>query len=98
MPRDTALSKFLNDAVLDAEDLYRSHGWSWTRLRREAGHLIDEGQQIADRDVSDRSDESGLLNAMPRLLHLDDEGRIDLLRKALRADSPPDAFSLSPAE
>src|SRR5207248_723338 len=75
-----------------------SHGWSWTRLRREAGHLIDEGQQIADRDVSDRSDESGLLNAMPRLLHLDDEGRIDLLRKALRADSPPDAFSLSPAE
>ncbi|MDQ6799714.1 MAG: DUF3427 domain-containing protein [Acidobacteriota bacterium] len=67
-------------------------------MRREAGYFLDAGQQIADRDISNNSDESGLLNAMPRLLHLDDEGRIDLLRKALRADSPPDAFSLSLAE
>src|SRR5438132_6500297 len=35
---------------------------------------------------------------MPRILHLDDEGRIDLLRRTLRGDSPPDALSLSPAE
>jgi superfamily II DNA or RNA helicase len=36
-PTDIRLADFLRDAGLEVDDLYKSAGWTWSRLRREAG-------------------------------------------------------------
>ncbi len=36
----TSLAAFLDEARLELEDLYRTRGWSWTRLRRDAFGLL----------------------------------------------------------
>jgi superfamily II DNA or RNA helicase/HKD family nuclease len=96
MPRDTTLARFLHDSVLDPEDLYRSKDWSWTRLRREAGHAETAVSRIADAALTNvESDEPKILNAFPRLLHMDDERRLDLLRRILSASSPPSRDALT---
>ena len=53
MPRDTTLARFLNDARLDPEDLYRTRGWSWTRLKREA--FINDADLANDRRAAQRA-------------------------------------------
>lgn len=67
------IADFLRAADLTLQDLYRSTGWSWSRLRREAGlHTPDPGPN-----------EDELLRALPRLLHLDDPNRIVLYARAI---------------
>lgn len=82
MTPPVSLARFLHDAAIEPEELYRSRGWSWTRLKREAGHQSD--------GTPDSGDEQQLLNAITRLLHIDDEHRLTLLQQ-LAAN---DAFSL----
>ena len=36
-PASIGLADFLRDAALELDDLYKSSGWTWSRLRREAG-------------------------------------------------------------
>ncbi|HUP49157.1 MAG TPA: DUF3427 domain-containing protein [Thermoanaerobaculia bacterium] len=95
MPAPVSLAQFLHDAAIEPEDLYRNRAWSWTRLKREAGHERP-ATNIADRVVPSReegegssSDEAKLLNAIGRLLHLDDRQRLDFLRNALSTQRPP---------
>lgn len=96
MPRDTTLARFLHDNALDPEDLYRSKGWSWTRLQREAGHAESPVARIADAAFTNvESDEPRILNAFPRFLHMDDDRRLDLLRRILSASSPPSSDALT---
>jgi hypothetical protein len=67
------LGEFLRDAALELADVYRSKGWTWSRLRREA-------------DISkfpEGPDEDRLARAIGRLLHLDDPERLALYRRAV---------------
>lgn len=68
--RPVTLREFLTEAAIDAEDVYRSRGWSWTRLQEEAGLLAKS---------PGASDERLLLGAS-RLLHTDDGERLRFLR------------------
>lgn len=96
MPRETTLGRFLTETALDPEDLYRSKGWSWTRLQREAGHVEIPATRIADAPIAETAnDESKILNAFPRLLHMDDERRLAVLRRVISAPAPPSLDSLS---
>ena len=67
-----------------AKDLYRAPGWSWSRLRREAG--------LPTPPAGPREGE--LSKAVRRLLHVDDRERLGFLRDALGRDEPPDAAAL----
>src|SRR5581483_7390608 len=93
MPRETTLARFLHDAMIEPEDLYRTRGWSWTRLRRDAGFAE---LRIAEEKAA--GDEGVLLNALPRLLHIDDAMRFAALRRVLASDAPPRAEELPEGE
>lgn len=81
-PDAIGLSDFLRDAALELDDLYKSSGWTWSRLRREAGlTTLPEGPN-----------EAGLSRAIPRLLHLDDPGRLALYRRAVTGHLSEDDF------
>jgi superfamily II DNA or RNA helicase/HKD family nuclease len=69
---EIGLADFLHDAALELDDLYKSSGWTWSRLRREAGLS----------EVRKGSDEDRLAQAIPRLLHVDDPERLRLYRRA----------------
>ena len=70
------LADFLRDAALEVDDLYKSPGWTWSRLRREAGlSTLPQG-----------ADEDRLSRAIPRLLHLDDPERLSLYGRAVRGE------------
>jgi len=83
MTPPVTLARFLHDAAVEPEELYRSRAWSWTRLKREAGHeTASAPMMIADRPIDDKeSDEQQLLSAFGRLLHIDDEERLTLLQR-----------------
>ena len=66
------LAHFLDKAALDLGDVYRTAGWSWSRLRREAGLRVD----------AEGPEDARLMRAMRRLLHVDDPVRLDLYRRA----------------
>ncbi len=66
------LAYFLDKAALDLGDVYRTAGWSWSRLRRAAGLEVE----------ADGPDEDRLIRAMGRLLHVDEPVRLDLYRRA----------------
>ncbi len=75
-PNQIRLADFRRDAALDVQDLYKSNGWTWSRLRREAGlTTLPEGP-----------DEARLARALPRLLHVDDPDRLALYRRAARGE------------
>jgi len=77
---DCDLPTFLRATELDLEDLY-SHGWTFTKLRREAGF---------EKAAEHASDEDGQVErAMSRMLHLDDLPRIDGLSALLSTPKPP---------
>lgn len=78
MTPPVGLSRFLHDAAVEPEELYRSRGWSWTRLQREAGHAVSSSDNPHE--------EQQLLNAFTRLLHIDDEDRLALLRRLASED------------
>jgi hypothetical protein len=81
-PAAITLSDFLRDAAVEIDDLYRSAGWTWSRLRREAGlSAVPEGP-----------DEAHVARAISRLLHVDDPDRLALYRRAVAGDLPADAL------
>lgn len=61
---DLTLDKFLDEADLELEDVYRS-GWSWTSIRRRAS-LLTEPESPSERDLGRR---------MRHLTHVDDRER-----------------------
>jgi len=75
-PNDITLKDFVEGAAIEVQDLYKTAGWSWTRLRREAG--------LSALPIS--ADEDRLSRAIPRLLHLDDPDRLSLYRRAVRGE------------
>jgi hypothetical protein len=87
-PAGIGLADFLRDAALELDDLYKSSGWTWSRLRREAGlPMPPEGPQ-----------EPRLSKAIARLLHLDDPDRLALYKRAVTGqltdvDLDPNSFS-----
>ncbi len=75
---DVDLATFLEESRTDLEDLY-SGGWSWSKLRREAG--------IDRRTPSD--EELQIERAFGRILHVDDPWRLGGFRELLARSSPP---------
>ena len=81
-PASITLAEFLRDAAVELEDLYKTAGWTWSRLRREAGlQTAGEGP-----------DEAQIARAVPRLLHLDDPDRLALYKRAVAGELPAEAF------
>jgi superfamily II DNA or RNA helicase len=85
MKQPMSLLEFIDAAAVDLQDIYRNPGWSWTRLKREAGHLApsaDGIMRLADAPLVEPND-AKLLNGIARLLHMDDSGRLAFLRDLL---------------
>lgn len=83
---DVGLAEFLESSGLELEDIYAA-GHSWSEMRREAGlPTAEEGP-----------DEPSLLRAIGRLLHIDDDERLDLYPALLRGE-PPVIDALGPRE
>jgi superfamily II DNA or RNA helicase len=75
---DVALPTYLAETGLEREDIYRGNH-TWTELRRSAG--------ISITPAADGEDKAG--RGIARLLHVDDQERIDTYRELLRAPHPP---------
>lgn len=81
-PAKITLGEFLHDAALELTDLYRSSGWTWTKLRRAAG--------ISEVPVGPEEERLG--KGISRLLHLDDPERLKLYRQATAGHPPHSAL------
>ena len=75
-PGAIGLADFLRDAALELDDLYKSSGWTWSRLRREAGLPA----------AAEGPDEARVARAIPRLLHVDDPNRLALYKRAVAGE------------
>ena len=96
MSPTTTLAEFLDNAAVEPKDLYRNPGWSWTRLKREAGYEASESA-IADAPAG-KTTEDRILRALSRMLHIDEERRTVFLRAILNEDAPPAEDKLSVAQ
>lgn len=74
---ESTLQGYLDDAVRDLADVYRSNG-SWTALRREAGLPT----------LSGGPDEGLLLRRMSAFAHVDDPERVEAYRRLVDRDGP----------
>jgi superfamily II DNA or RNA helicase len=84
---DVPLGEYLESSGLDLEDVYAG-GHSWSELRREVAlPVAPEGPA-----------EKAMLRAVGRLLHVDDEERLEAYPRILGADRPPALEELSPRE
>jgi len=79
---DIRLPVFLREAGLELEDLYAGPERSFSALREAAG-LTRRGA----RENTDRHD--ALMRALPRLLYVDDDARLDRWRQWLSQSAPP---------
>jgi len=84
---DVNLDEYLESSGLELEDIYAG-GHSWTEMRREVG-LVAGRKGPA---------ESQLLRAVGRMLHVDDDERLETYPRLLRGDDPPPTEGLSPRE
>jgi superfamily II DNA or RNA helicase len=75
---DVALPTYLAETGLEREDIYRGNH-TWTELRRSAG--------ISTAPAADGEAKVG--RGIARLLHLDDQERIDAYQELLAAPRPP---------
>ena len=83
--RDVDLAAFLRLADADLEDVYPAPGKSWTQLRRRAGlrvPLATPGDGAFEKSLA-------------RLLHLDDQPRLEGFLALLRRASPPAGEAVS---
>jgi superfamily II DNA or RNA helicase len=81
------LAEFLEKSGLELEDIYTGDK-SWSDLCEGAGLSVRApGPQ-----------EASLRRACGRLLHVDDQGRIDAYRRLLQPEVPPDVRALSVAD
>lgn len=82
---DVRLPRFLEETTLDLEDLYAQSGRSFARLRRDAG-------------LRPEAAENATTNALPRLLYVDDDGRLGRWREWLSQAQPPPADPTDPLQ
>jgi superfamily II DNA or RNA helicase len=80
---DIPLSEFLHQTGLELDDMYRN-GRTWTELRRAAG--IDFGTMAEGEPKAGRG--------LARLLHVDDQDRLDTYIGLLNSETPPAAADL----
>lgn len=80
---DVRVPRFLREAGLEAEELYARPKRSFTALRHAAGLRPEP----IDNEIT---------RAIPRLLYVDDDGRLDQWRAWLSRDAPPAADSTNP--
>lgn len=85
---DVTLGAFLAGSGMDVEDVYRGSSGSWSELRREAGC------EVPGPGPSERL----LQRALRRMLHIDDEERLDYFSRTVALDSPPDTSGMSVRE
>jgi superfamily II DNA or RNA helicase/HKD family nuclease len=74
---DHPLREFLAETGFEVEDVYR-RGLSWLDVRRQAGFSVD----------IPIPEDGALARAFARLLHIDDEIRLNFFREVLSADVP----------
>ncbi|MCW2572088.1 MAG: putative helicase [Frankiales bacterium] len=80
---DVSLATYLEASGLDLDDIYAANH-TWTEMRRAARlPTLPAGP-----------DETPLLRAAGRLIHVDDDERIDAYRSFLACDEPPDPNAL----
>jgi superfamily II DNA or RNA helicase len=84
---DVSLAEYLDRSGLELEDVYAS-GRSWSALRRAVGLATAPPGPVED----------ALLRAVGRLLHIDDDERLDVYPRLLASDTPPSMESLSPRD
>ncbi len=84
---DVSLGEYLESSGLEPEDVYAG-GHSWTEMRRQVGLATGAAGPA----------ENLLLRAVGRMLHVDDDERLEAHPRLLRGDHPPALESLSPRE
>jgi superfamily II DNA or RNA helicase len=77
---DVPLSEYLHETGLDLDDVYRNNH-TWTELRRSAG--------IADDTPAEGEAKAG--RGLARLLHIDDQDRLDAYSSLLDSPIPPNS-------
>jgi hypothetical protein len=80
------MATYLDESGLDLEDLY-ANGHTWTELRRSAGQPVAppvDGDERVGRGIG-------------RLLHIDDQDRLDTYRQLLSSPQPPSVADLDPS-
>ena len=87
---DIPLEQFLTRLDWSLEDLYRRRDpkWTWSQLRRAAGHPVAKHGRS----------ESDYAKALSGILHVEDPLRLGVWRKLLVADSPPKTATLAPRD
>ncbi|MEQ8717766.1 MAG: DUF3427 domain-containing protein [Acidimicrobiales bacterium] len=80
---DVSLREFLQETGLDLDDIYRGNH-TWTELRRAAGIC----------DVPALEDEKAVGKGIARLLHVDDEERLETYRQLLSNPTAPRSHDL----
>jgi superfamily II DNA or RNA helicase len=81
---DVTLSAYLDETGLDLEDIY-ANNHSWSEMRRAAGL----------RTAEPGPDEVASLRAVGRMLHVDDDERIETYVRFLADASPPEHAALA---
>jgi len=84
---DVRLGEYLESTGLELEDIYAG-GHSWSEMRREAGLAT----------AAEGPNENALLRAAGRLLHVDDDERLEAYPRLLRLEDPPSVEALSPRD
>src|SRR5207302_5039428 len=85
---DSSLQDFLAHAEIGLDDVYRRSRGGWTDLRRLAGF-----------DASKPGpDDERLARAIGRMLHIDDQERLEFFSKLVARLRPPAIHGLSPRE
>jgi hypothetical protein len=77
---DVELATYLRETGLELEDVYRGTNAGWSALRAEAGF---------GPGAAGNPDVIALQRAVGRLLHIDDDERLDLYRAVLTQPEPP---------
>jgi hypothetical protein len=84
---DALLGEYLQSTGLELEDVYAG-GHSWSEMRRVVGL----------RAAASEPAENPLLRAVGRMLHVDDDERLETYPRLLREDRPPSPEHLTPRE
>jgi superfamily II DNA or RNA helicase/HKD family nuclease len=84
---DVGLGEYLEGSGLELEDIYAG-GHSWSEMRRQAGLPTSPAGPS----------ETQLLRAVGRMLHVDDDERLEIYPRLLRESRPPGPEHLSPRE
>ncbi len=85
---EVTLSQYLEESGLDLPDVYDTSGKCWSDLCQAAGLQVSPAGPH----------EAPLRKALGRLLHVDDDERIDTYRRLMESAVPPDVASLPERE